>query len=69
MEWNEVWLFIQKWWLEFLLAGIGTGLGLLTRHYFKLAKVNKKVEDQEKKEAFKKELTSEVKKLIKEVKQ
>ena len=67
MSWNDVLLFIQSWWLEFVLAGIGTGLGLLARHYIKLAKSNKEQEDQAKKEAFKKELTTEVKALITEV--
>lgn len=69
MEWTEIWQFVQSWWLEFILAGIGTALGVLARHYFKLAKKAKEQDDQEKKKEFKKELTNEVKELIREVKQ
>lgn len=69
MTWGDVLLFIQKWWLEFLLGGLGIGLTAVARHYFKLAKAAKDSEDKEKKEAFKKELNAEVKKLIKEVRE
>ena len=69
MEWIEVWSFISKWWLEFVLGGIGVALTAVTRHYFKLAKKAKTQEDQEKKAAFKQELTNEVKTLIKEVRE
>jgi hypothetical protein len=67
MEWSEIGLLISKWWLEFVLGGIGIGLGALARHYYKLVKDNKKTTDQEKKEAFRKELTTEVTGLINEV--
>lgn len=67
MEWSDVLEFIQKWWLEFLLGGAGLALTGIARHYFKLAKQAKQQTDQEKKEAFKQELTAEVKSLIKEV--
>lgn len=66
---NEILLFLQEWWLEFLLGGIGIALTAIARHYFKLAKKAKAQDDQEKKAAFKKELTTEVKELIKEVKE
>lgn len=69
MEWNDILIFFQKWWLEFVLGGIGLGLTTVARHYWKLAKQAKIQQDQDKKEAFKKELTSEVKQLIKEVKE
>lgn len=68
MSWADIGLFIQKWGLEFILGGVATGLGVLYRHYFKIAKAAKVAEDQDKKQAFKEELTSEVKELIKEVK-
>lgn len=67
MEWLEIWAFIQKWWLEFLLGGIGIALTAVARHYFKLAKQAKIQEDKDKKQVFKDELTNEVKNLIKEV--
>lgn len=67
MEWSEIGLLISKWWLEFVLGGVGIGLGALARHYYKLVKDNKKTTDQEKKEAFRKELTTEVTGLINEV--
>lgn len=67
MSWGDIALFIQKWWLEFLLGGLGIGLTAIARHYFKLAKAGKELEDKEKKEAFKNELNAEVKNLIKEV--
>ena len=68
MDWNAVLVFIQNWWLEFLLGGIGVALTAVARHYFKMAKDNKANSDKEKKEAFKKELTAEVKSLVQEVK-
>lgn len=67
MEWADVLLFIQKWWLEFVLGGLGVGITFVARHYWKLAKENKEQADKEKKEAFRQELTNEVKNLIKEV--
>lgn len=67
MEWNEFWQFIQKWWLEFVLGGFGIGLSAVARHYWKLAKQVKIKDNQDKKKAFKEELTSEVKSLIQEV--
>lgn len=67
MDWTEILLFIQKWWLEFVLGGIGVGLGILARHWWKLAKTGKEAAEQEKKNAFKKELTAEVKGLVEEV--
>lgn len=67
MEWLDIWLFIQKWWLEFVLGGIGLGITAVARHYYKVAKIAKDQEDQEKKQAFKQELTNEVKNLIKDV--
>ena len=69
MNWSDVLPFIQKWWLEFVLGGIGVGLTAIARHYFKLAKESKKQEDEIKKAAFKEELTSEVKNLIKDVRE
>ena len=60
-------MFIQKWWLEFVLAGFGGVLVGVARHYCKLAKDARKSTDQAKKEAFKQELTTEVKQLIKDV--
>ena len=67
MELIDIWLFIEKWWLEFLLSGAGIAITTVARHYYKLNKDHKAQEDIEKKEAFKKELTLEVKELIKEV--
>ena len=67
MEWIDIQIFIQKWWLEFLLSGIGIALGFITRHYFKLAKANKEFEDQCRKDAFKEELRAEIKLLMKDV--
>jgi hypothetical protein len=69
MDWNEVLLFIQKWWLEFVLGGFGVALGAVARHYFKLAKQAKAQEDLGKKAAFKEELTNEVRNLIKDVRE
>ena len=69
MSWNDVLLFFQKWGLEFLLGGFGVALTAVARHYWKLAKKSKIQEDLEKKETFKKELTSEVKQLIKDVRE
>lgn len=69
MEWADVWSFIAKWWLEFVLGGAGVILSAITRHYYKLAKQVKNQENKEKQEAFKQELTSEVKDLIKEVRE
>lgn len=69
MGWAEIGLFIQKWWLEFLLGGVGLGLATVARHYYKLAKINKENEAKEKKEAFKKELTTEVTALVNEVRE
>lgn len=67
MEWAAIVLFIQKWWLEFLLGGIGVALTAVARHYFKMAKDAKINEENSKKQAFKEELNAEVKSLIKEV--
>ena len=67
MSWSEVGNFILTWGLDFVLGGVGVGLGFLARHYYKLAKDNKVHEDKDKKAAFKTELTNEVKQLIKEV--
>lgn len=52
-----------------MLGGVSIALTAVARHYFKLAKQAKMQEDQDKKAAFKKELTNEVKALIKEVKE
>ena len=68
MEWSEILAFIQKWWLEFILGGVGVALAGVAKHYFKLAKNAKIQEDEEKKKVFKEELTNEVKILIQEVK-
>jgi hypothetical protein len=67
MSWNDVLLFFQKWGLEFILGGVGIALTAITGHYWKLVKKAREAENAEKKEAFKKELTSEVKQLIKDV--
>lgn len=64
----EIALFFEKWGLELLLSGLGAVLTGMVVHYRKLIKKGKASEDQEKKQAFKKELTVEVKGLIKEVK-
>lgn len=69
MNWGDVLAFIQEWWLEFVLSGAGIALTAIARHYFKMAKNAKVLEDQEKKKAFKEELTLEVKDLIKEVRE
>ena len=69
MEWAAVLLFIQKWWLEFILGAIGIGITAIARHYWKLAKESKTNQDKEKKETFKEELTIEVKQLIKDVRE
>lgn len=67
MTWGEILVFVQKWWLEFVLAGIGTGLTFTARHYFKIAKDVKRQAELEKQSVFKQELTNEVKSLIKDV--
>ena len=67
MDWNAIWEFICKWWLEFVLGGVGVGLTFVARHYCNLAKKGKEQLEQEKKKAFKEELTGEVTKLIAEV--
>jgi hypothetical protein len=64
----EIGLFFEKWGLELLLSGLGAVLTGMVVHYRKLIKKGKISEDQEKKQAFKEELTAEVKGLIKEVK-
>lgn len=69
MSWADVGLFIEKWWLEFVLGGVGVALAAVAKHYFKLAKQAKTQEDNEKKQVFKEELTQEVKNLIKEVRE
>lgn len=69
MGWNDVWLFIQNWWLELILGGIGTGLGFVARHYYSLAKKDRARQDADKKQLLKDELTAEVKALVKEVKE
>lgn len=69
MEWSAVLLFIQKWWLEFILGAIGIGITAIARHYQKLVKESKINQDKEKKETFKEELTIEVKQLIKDVRE
>lgn len=69
MEWAAILLFIQKWWLEFILGAVGLGITAIARHYWKLAKDAKKNQDKEKKETFKEELTNEVKQLIKDVRE
>lgn len=67
MEWAELIAFISKWWLEFVLAAVGTGLGLLCRHYYKLVQKGKAQEAEDKKEAFKAEIKVEVGELLKDV--
>ena len=67
MSWSEIGQFFLKWWIEFALGGVSVILGIVARHYWKLTKENKKYSDEEKKQAFKTELTAEVKTLIKEV--
>lgn len=67
MEWSAVLQFIEKWWLEFVLGGVGVGLTAVARHYFVLAKKAKTQDEQQKKEVFKQELTSEVKALVSDV--
>ena len=69
MDWNTIWEFICKWWLEFVLGGVGIGLTFVAKHYFNLAKRGKEQLEKEKQKAFKEELTGEVKELIKEVRQ
>ena len=64
----EIALFFEKWGLELILGGLGSVLTGMVIHYRKLIKKGKASEEQEKKQAFKEELTSEVKGLIKEVK-
>lgn len=67
MDWNEILVFIQKWWLEFVLGGAGIGLSIMARYFYKQMKKAKEIENQEKKAAFKEELTNEVKLLVKTV--
>lgn len=67
MEWNEILILIEKWWIEAVLAGAASAMGIMARHYYKLNKKSKQQDEQDKKAAFKKELTSEVKALVKEV--
>lgn len=69
MSWNDVLLFFQKWGLEFILGGVGIALTAVAGHYWKLVKKARETENAEKKETFKKELTSEVKQLIKDVRE
>ena len=67
MEWVDVIAFFQKWGLELILGGIGAILTGVAGYYYKLAKKGKASEEAEKKQAFKTELTSEIKELIKDV--
>ena len=67
VSWEEVIAFIQKWWLEFALGGGIAVVSGIARHYWKLTKQVKSHEDEEKKQLFKDELTSEVKTLMNEV--
>ena len=67
MEWVDVIAFFQKWGLELILGGIGAILTGVAGYYYKLAKKGKASEEAEKKQAFKTELTNEIKELIKDV--
>lgn len=67
MEWNEILILIEKWWIEAVLAGAASAMGIIARHYYKLNKKAKQQDERDKKTAFKEELTNEVKALVKEV--
>lgn len=66
---EAIWEFIAKWWLQLVLGFIGTGLTAVGGYYIMLIKKAKSSINQEKKQAFKDELTTEVKNLIKEVRE
>jgi hypothetical protein len=38
VEWNEILIFIEKWWIEAVLAGVASAMGMMARHYYKLNK-------------------------------
>ena len=67
--WDEIITWICKWWVELVLTGIAGVFAGVARHYFKLAKDAKKHARDEQKEAFKAELKTEVKALIKDVRE